>query len=161
MAYGFTHESTYNESKEWYTPSWLFEKLNTEFDLDPASPGKIIVPWIPAKRHLTISENGLICEWNGRVWLNPPYGSDTPRWLKRLAEHQNGIALLFSRTDTAWFHEYATQADAVCFLKGRIRFIKPSGEVGGTPGAGSLLLAYGPECAEILNKCSLGWIVNN
>ncbi len=49
MAKGFTHESTYNESKEWYTPRYIFEDIGIEFDMDVASPGKDIVPWIPAK----------------------------------------------------------------------------------------------------------------
>ncbi len=161
MTLGFTHESTYNESKEWYTPKWLFDRLGIAFDLDPASPGKDIVPWIPADRHLTVHEDGLVSEWDGTVWLNPPYGSDTPKWLNRLVEHRDGIALVFSRTDTEWFHKFATQADAICFLKGRIRFIRATGELGGTPGAGSLLLAFGEECAEVLNQCNLGWVVNN
>ncbi len=75
---GFTHESTYNESKEWYTPKYIFDALGLEFDLDPASPGVDIVPWIPARYHLTCLDNGLITPWKGKVWLNPPYGMDTP-----------------------------------------------------------------------------------
>lgn len=161
MNRGFSHESTHNETKEWYTPPVIFDALGIEFDLDPASPGKEIVSWVPAERHLTVREDGLSCKWEGRVWLNPPYGTDTPKWLKRLVEHRDGIALVFSRTDTEWFHRYATQADAICFLRGRIRFIKASGGLGGTPGAGSLLLAFGEECAEVLNQCELGWVVNN
>ena len=39
MTSGFTHESTYNESKEWYTPRRIFDALGLEFDLDPCSPG--------------------------------------------------------------------------------------------------------------------------
>lgn len=37
---GFTHESAYNESKEWYTPPEIFNALGIKFDVDPASPGK-------------------------------------------------------------------------------------------------------------------------
>lgn len=161
MTRGFTHESTYNESKEWYTPRYIFDALGLEFDLDPASPGKNIVPWIPSDRHLTVLDDGLVHKWDGKVWLNPPYGTDTPKWLKRLCEHRNGMALVFSRTDTEWFHKYATQADAICFLRGRIRFIKASGESGGTPGAGSMLLAWGDDCAGAVLGCGLGWCVDN
>jgi len=158
-ARGFTHESIHNESKEWYTPAWIFEKLKVEFDLDPASPGADIVPWIPAKRHLTVIEDGLTALWEGRVWLNPPYGTDTPKWLHRLSIGGNGIALVFSRTDTEWFHRYAIRADAICFIKGRVRFIKATGGLGGTPGAGSLMLAYGKDNAEILESSGLGWVI--
>ena len=158
---GFTHELPVGETNEWYTPPAIFDALGIEFDLDPASPGKEIVSWIPAAKHLTILEDGLSCPWDGRVWLNPPYGKNTPGWLQRLAEHRNGIALVFSRTDTEWFHKYVPQADAVCFIRGRIRFIKATGGIGGSPGAGSILLAFGRRCAEVVSECGLGWVVNN
>lgn len=167
---GFTHESTYNESKEWYTPRRIFDALRLEFDLDPCSPGKDIIPWVPAKRHLTYIDNGLNAHWQGRIWMNPPYGQDTPKWMEHLSVVGNGIALVFSRTDTQWFHQYAVQADAMCFVEGRIQFIKApqakryaSGEQLqlGTPGAGSLLLAWGDSCASAVLDCGLGWSVDN
>ena len=170
MKKGFTHESTYNESKEWYTPKYIFDALGLEFDLDPASPGVDIVPWIPARHHLTCLNNGLITPWKGKVWLNPPYGSDTPKWLKNLATTRNGIALVFSRTDTKWFHDYAVLADVICFMEGRVKFIKADKAKdyamdkttnSGTPGAGSLLLAYGDECAAALIKAKLGFTIDN
>lgn len=159
---GFTHESTYNETQEWYTPKPIFDALGLEFDLDPCSPGRDVVPWIPAKKHLTIIDNGLTTDWNGLAFVNPPYGMDTPKWMRKLALHGNGIGLVFSRTDTQWFHEYATMADAILFVKGRIQFvrstmaadyirgIKPSGA---GCGAGSMLLAYGEAAYTALIEC--------
>lgn len=168
---GFTHESTHNESQEWYTPPEIFELLRfPTFDLDPASPGKDVVPWVPAEKHLTILDDGLSAQWQGSVWLNPPYGDNTFYWLRRLRRHGNGIALVFSRTDTVWFHTEAIKADALCFLVGRIKFVK-GGEKCldgsadfrrlGTPGCGSLLLAHGKECAKILLESGAGWCVDN
>ncbi len=170
MTRGFTHESTYNESKEWYTPRSIFDALGLEFDLDPCSPGKDIVPWIPANKHLTYREDGLNAHWEGRVWMNPPYGQDTPKWMEHLSVVGNGIALVFSRTDTQWFHRYAVQAHAMCFMEGRIPFVKASQAQEyarglelqfGTPGAGSLLLAWGDDCARAVLGCDLGWCVDN
>lgn len=83
---GFCHESICNESKEWYTPKYIFDSLRIEFDLYPCSPDKRIVPWIPAKKHLTFIDNGLEAEWNGTVWLNPPYGMDIPKWMEKLSQ---------------------------------------------------------------------------
>ena len=161
MQTGFTHESAHNESKEWYTPPAIFERLGLQFDVDPASPGALVVPWIPAKVHHTVKEDGLHVPWCGKVWLNPPYGQDTPRWLAKLVGHGNGIALVFARTDTEWFHQYAVRADVLCFMRGRIRFISGSGKVGTScAGAGSLLLAYGEECAKALLSSGLGWMVD-
>ncbi|MHC4397833.1 MAG: DNA N-6-adenine-methyltransferase [Planctomycetota bacterium] len=165
MVQGFTHESTHNESEEWYTPRRIFEAMGVEFDLDPCSPGAETVPWIPATRHLTYFENGLRIKWFGNVWLNPPYGQDAGKWLRKLAIHGRGIALVFSRTDTQWFHKYVPMADAVCFVKGRVQFVKASeasryAAGGYTPkggcGAGSMLVAFGEDNAEILYRCGLG-----
>lgn len=162
---GFTHESTYNESKEWYTPKYIFDALGLTFDMDVCSPGKDIVPWVPAKQHLTISDNGLTSSWQGMVWVNPPYGMDTPKWMKRLMAHGNGMALVFARTDTNWFHAYAAKADSILFITKRVQFIqanqakdyanglsvKNSGS-----GAGSMLIAFGNIPYMALTKCELG-----
>ena len=166
MKSGFTHESTFSESKEWYTPVEVFKAIGLYYDLDPCSPGPDIAPWIPAKFHFTIKDNGLDKQWFGKVYMNPPYGSDTPLWLAKLAGHGDGIALVFARTDTRWFHEYIPRAEAICFIKGRIQFIdaphaleyaagqyKPKN---GGCGAASMLIAYGSTCADALYKSSLG-----
>jgi hypothetical protein len=166
---GFTHESTHNESQEWYTPKPIFRALGVEFDVDPCSPGKDVVPWVPAKRHITAAENGLTSDWGtGIAFVNPPYGMDTPAWMKRLMEHGNGIGLVFSRTDTSWFHDYAVKADAILFIRSRIKFVQAehaSWYAKGVPpkgagcGAGSMLIAYGKQAYEALVRAdSLGHI---
>ena len=60
----------------------------------------------------------------GVVWLNPPYSRNMNLWLEKFIEHGNGIMLLFSRTDTRWFHEIVCKADVIVFKKGRIAFEK-------------------------------------
>ena len=78
--------------------------------------------------------------------------------MKRLAEYGNGMALVFSRTDVKWFQDYvADKASLVCFISGRIKFFQ--GDIkkrGGTPGAGSMLVAYGEEAAYAVWKSGLG-----
>lgn len=151
---GFTHESTCNESKEWYTPKYIFDSLDFRFTMDVCSPGRDIVPWIPAPIHLTVLENGLSFPWEGSVWMNPPYGTDTPRWLHKLWKHGKGIALVFSRTDRQWFHRYAACANGILFLEKRVQFISSSqaeqyaagwNVKNSGSGAGSMLLAFGDD----------------
>ena len=156
---GFTHESTYNESKEWYTPPTLFEQLEIEFDLDPCAPPEGELRTVPAKKFLTFEQNGLLTPWDktDNVFMNPPYGSDTPKWLGRLALHcetgGSGIALVFARTDTRWFHEVVRFSDAIAFFKGRLQFLKPDGEVGkGGAGAGSMLAVWGHDNREQVER---------
>jgi len=168
MSKGWIHESTYNESKEWYTPKYIFDALDIQFDLDPCSPECDVVPWIPAKRYYTVEDNGLEQIWSGNVWMNPPYGSDTPKWMKKLEEHGNGIALVFARTDTKWFHDYVPNAHAVCFIKGRISFVPADRaedytynlwEPKGGSGAASILVAYGENNVMPLVKSGLGLVL--
>lgn len=88
----------------------------------------------------------------GRIWLNPPYSRPLiEQFVKRLAEHGNGIALLFNRCDSKMFQDVIfKKATAMKFLRNRIRFFRPDGTRGDSPGCGSVLIAFGRENAEIL-----------
>ena len=95
--------------------------------------------------------NPFSAEVKQRVWLNPPYGKQTPQWLAKMHTHRNGIALLFARTDCAWFHDYVAKADAILFLKGRVKFVDGLGVSGGNgAGSGSMLIAWGDENVKAL-----------
>jgi phage N-6-adenine-methyltransferase len=137
---------------EWLTPPWIIELLGP-FDLDPCAP--VRRPWSTAAVHYTIEDNGLWREWQGLVWLNPPYSNLLP-FLRRMVEHDNGIALLYARTDTEWFHKYVfDRARELFFLKGRLRFYDVEGrEAKNSAGAPSVLVAYGEEACERLARLS-------
>ena len=156
---GFTHDKKENLSVDWYTPKWVFDEMGVEFDLDPCAP-KGGVPWIPAKRSLSLEDDGLTQPWEGLVWLNPPYGKHTPLWLEKMHKHRNGVALLFARTDCIWFHKYCATADAVLFLKGRIAFVDGLGKTGGGgAGCGSMLVAWGDGVHALLGLKHKGFAV--
>ena len=140
---------------EWLTPPDLLDRLG-EFDLDPCSP--ISRPWDTAKTHFTIEDNGLLLPWNGRVWLNPPYTrNEIDAWMNKMALHDNGIALIFARTDRAGFHNYVLQAaDSILFLKGRIHFYHVTGERAAfNAGAPSVLAAYGELNSDALASAGI------
>lgn len=156
------HERTtvVGETDGWLTPPEIIEALGP-FDLDPATPR--VMPWQTAARRYTIDDDGMAQPWHGRVWLNPPYGRDAWRWVDRLADHGDGIALLFARTDTEWFRSTVWgRADALLFLHGRLRFHKASGDQitrntsgGAGAGAPSVLVAFGERNAAALASCGL------
>lgn len=153
---GFNHESTVNESVEWYTPPEIFEALDLVFDLDPCSPGAG-KSYVPARKHYTFEDDGLTSPWEGTAWVNPPYGPHTKVWMEKLAEHGDGIALVFARTDVKWFQQHGIKADLVCFVDGRIKFFQGDlSKRGGSPGAGSMLLAFGEKASTALLKSGLG-----
>lgn len=137
-----SHQSHKMIKDEWLTPPYIIESLG-EFDLDPCSP--INRPWNTAKKHFTIVDNGLMLPWEGRVWCNPPYGKESVKWLEKLANHGNGVALIFARTETKmFFSEVWGKAYSVFFFEGRLSFHHVSGEkASANGGAPSCLVAYG------------------
>lgn len=143
-----------NENDEWYTPSWFFRALGVEFDLDPCSPGAPPSS-VPARRHLTKADNGLTADWQGSVWLNPPFSSKRP-WYERMVLHGHGMALMPARTETHDFQTYMSAAQALLFLRGRIYFERghrPGANGNGattTPPFGIVICAYGETMAEAL-----------
>lgn len=149
---GFANDRTTGK-EDWLTPPHIIKSLGV-FDLDPCSP--MPRPWDTAGQHYTLMDNGLTKPWHGRVWLNPPYGSQTSKWMQMLAQHGNGIALIFARTETAsffpWVWDYAT---AILFIKGRIAFYTKEGRQGGAAGAPSVLIAYGQNNAAALAQSGI------
>ena len=138
---------------EWLTPPELVKCLG-EFDLDPCSP--VNAPFLHARTNYTIEDDGLSKPWFGRVFCNPPYGKHMELWLEKLKNHGNGIALIFARTETRCFFDHIwNSADALLFVKGRIRFYHVSGRLGGSPGAPSVFIAYGKENALALKNSGI------
>lgn len=153
---GFAYEGNVAETVEWYTPRHIFDALGIRFDLDPASPVDGPVPWVPASTFYSVVDDGLAQPWIGRVWLNPPYGPGINRWLDRLADHGDGVALVPVRVESVWGQRALTAADVVCFIAGRIRFIQRDGRRSADPTFGSMLLGYGTQCADAVRRCGLG-----
>lgn len=58
--------------------------------------------------------------------MNPPYGREIGKWVKKAAESARGGAtvacLLPARTDTRWWHEWVIPYAEVRFLRGRLKF---------------------------------------
>ena len=148
-----TFEKSTNTTVEWLTPPELVRMLG-KFDLDPCTPQN--PPFLHAKCNYNIEDDGLKKEWFGRVYMNPPYGKGMDKWIEKLKKHGNGIALIFARTETrCYFDHIWDYADAILFVKGRIRFYNVDGEQKGTPGAPSVFVAYGKENAIALERSGI------
>jgi phage N-6-adenine-methyltransferase len=119
---------TQSDSNEWYTPAHIIDLARETLggiDLDPASC-ELANQTVQAERYYTEDDNGLSLPWNGRVWMNPPYGELAGKFVHRfVSEYQAGnidagIILVKAATDTAWFRplfEYP-----ICFIHGRVKF---------------------------------------
>ncbi|MBG7610886.1 adenine methyltransferase [Polaribacter sp. BAL334] len=148
-----TFEKAKNTTIEWLTPPELVKMLG-EFDLDPCTP--ISPPFVHATSNFNLNDDGLTKEWFGRVYMNPPYGRGMEKWIEKLKIHGNGIALIFARTETKCFFNHIWEdADAILFVKGRIKFYNLQGKQMGTPGAPSIFIAYGSENAIALKNSGI------
>lgn len=139
---------------EWLTPPEIIRALGP-FDLDPCAP--VNRPWEMAAKHFTVDDDGLSKPWEGRVWLNPPYGQETGRWLERLSMHGDGIALIFARTETDMFFKWGWEcANAMLFIRGRLHFHYVDGSrAAANAGGPSVLIAYGKRNIQSLEDCRI------
>jgi hypothetical protein len=143
------------KNDEWLTPPEILGALG-EFDLDPCAP--MIRPWDTAKKHYTKKDDGLTQPWMGRVWVNPPFGREAAKWLNKLRDYGNGIALIPARTETEMFYDCVWgKASAILFIKGRPHFHYASGKRAEfNSGAPICLVAYGQWNAVVLLSSDLG-----
>ena len=147
-------EKSENTTDEWYTPKEIIDALGV-FDLDPCAPIEPL--YQTAIGMYNKNHDGLNRNQYGRVWLNPPYSRPLiEQFIAKMAEHNNGIALLFNRCDSKMFQDVIfPKATAMKFLRNRIRFIRPDGTRGNHPGCGSVLIAFGEDNARILRTCNI------
>lgn len=149
------HHKSKGFTDEWLTPPEVLKPLG-EFGLDLCSP--IDRPWATAARHFTVKDNGLAQDWGrDRVWLNPPYGHAIVAWMRRMAHHCNGMALVFARTETEWFQRYVFEvAIGLLFLEGRLNFHHVDGSRSAyNAGGPTVIIAYTMLDAEILKQSGL------
>lgn len=115
-----------SKSNEWTTPQYLFDELNEEFNftLDPCATDENA----KCSKYFTIEDDGLSKDWsNDVVFMNPPYGREIKKWIKKVYEESlNGatvVCLIPARTDTMYWHDFIfDKADDIRFLKGRLKF---------------------------------------
>lgn len=148
------HEQCVGATDEWYTPPHVFEALGCKFDMDVASPGRDVTPWIPAYDFVTA--DSLRTKWHQFVWMNPPFGARNGLvpWLDKFFEHGNGIALVPDRTSAPWWQRFAIQAEMILFITPKLKFIGVNGQPGASPAQGTTLMAIGYNARFALRKAS-------
>ena len=130
-----------SETVEWGTPQELFDKLNDEFSftLDAAASDLNH----KCADYFTIDDDALTKDWNGVVWLNPPYGRVLNKWIKKAyEEYQRGsivVCLVPARTDTAWWHDYAMRGE-IRFIRGRVKYVRSDGFSDSAPFGSALVI---------------------
>ena len=107
----------------WETPQDFFDKLNSEFkfEIDVCANKENA----KCNNYFTLESDGLNQRWIGVCWMNPPYGREIKKWMKKAYESSlEGaivVCLVPARTDTSWWHEYAMKGQ-IRFIRGRLKF---------------------------------------
>ena len=91
---------------DWNTPKAVYQVLDAEFGFDfdpcPSNP----------------DFDGLSVGWGRSNFVNPPYGREIPKWIKKgFEEWKTGKTVVFlipSRTDTSYWHDYIMNIQPLC-----------------------------------------------
>lgn len=114
----------FNRSKvDYETPDEIFDPLDAEFHftLDVAATTENT----KCRKFFTVDQDGLIQDWQGVCWMNPPFGREMKKWVKKAFEEwKKGttvVCLLPSRTNTAWWHDWVMKGE-IRFIRGEVKF---------------------------------------
>lgn len=150
------HRAQGTGENEWYTPAEYVDaarEVMGDIDTDPAS-SEFAQRTVKAGTFYTIDDDGLAQDWEGRVWMNPPYAQPAiAHFIEKLAaSYESGsvteaIALTHNYTDTQWFHRAAKACDAICFTRGRIGFVNPEGKKA-APTQGQAFFYFGEQTGK-------------
>ena len=113
------------KSSEWETPIDFFEKYNKifNFDIDVCATSDNAL----LHKYWTKEDDALNQKWNPMTcWMNPPYGREIGKFMRKAYQESTlgatVVCLVPSRTDTAWWHDYAMKGD-IEYVRGRLRFV--------------------------------------
>ena len=102
----------------WTTPTWLYEKLNAEFNFD----------FDPCPLNSPFDGLSLSTKWGRSNFVNPPYNrKDKPRFIKRAFDEWKAgatcVLLIPAAVSTSDFHDLIYPHAEIRFLRGRVAFV--------------------------------------
>lgn len=164
------HVSRNSGNNEWHTPPEIIDLARLvlrKIDLDPAS-NEIANQSVKATRFFTEQDDGLQKQWRGKVWMNPPYSRGlVKRFVLKFTGHfitggiVEGIVLVNNATETEWWNMLARMSAAICFPKGRIKFIGQSGKLN-SPLQGQTIFYFGENKKQFVSVFSrIGLVVTH
>lgn len=120
-----------SQKHTWRTPETVLDPVRRfcggNIQCDPCSgPGSLVNAGL--EYWLERGEDGLTLPWKSTSYVNPPYGRAQKCWAVRSAllwftESIESLLLIPARPDTVLWQDEVLAAPAICFWRGRIRFV--------------------------------------
>jgi phage N-6-adenine-methyltransferase len=129
---------------DWETPPEVFQPLEQEFSfaLDVCATPETA----KCAHYYAPADDALSLPWSGVCWMNPPYGRQIGKWLRKAwEESQRGatvVCLVPARTDTAWWHDYCMKGE-IRYLRGRVYFLVNGARSCGAPFPSAVVIFKG------------------
>ena len=111
-----------SKSIEYSTPLKIVEPLIKEFNITRdvcASSENHKLP-----DYWTKEDDALTKTWNGNCWMNPPFGRQISKWVRKAySESGNGtqVCLIPVRSNTKWWAEVSPNSE-IRFINGEVNF---------------------------------------
>jgi phage N-6-adenine-methyltransferase len=111
-----------SKKQDWETPDEIYCPLDKEFGftLDVCADSYNH----KCNSYFDEKVNGLLQDWEGVCWMNPPFG-EQGKWVKKAYEESSFgvtvVCLLPARTNTNWWHDYCMKGE-IRFIRGRPKF---------------------------------------
>lgn len=125
-----------------YSTPWpIFRKLDEEFhfDLDVCATKANA----KCSRYFTRNQDGLMQEWTGTVFMNPPYGRTIGAWTHRAwVCGTKVVGLLPVRSNAPWWHQHVMKAAEIRFVRKKLSFV---GNGKGVPFWASAIVIWLPQ----------------
>lgn len=125
------------------------------FDVDVCSPVGG-VNWIPAINYFDEQRDGLAQNWDGNVWMNPPYSKPKP-WIEKFIAHGSGIGLIAMSRSNSFYNLWNNSLVKFSVPEKHMMFVTPEGKKLGVfmP---VCFIAMGKICIDALERSGLGHV---
>lgn len=125
-AFRMTRKNIAFQTGDWKTPQEFFDVLNKEFNftLDPCATDECR----KCDNYYTLEKNGLLQDWSGHtVFMNPPYGPETARWVEKAYEESKKgttvVCIIADSTEATYWHDIIIpKAKEIRFIRGKLEF---------------------------------------
>ena len=111
---------------DWETPQSLFDEACKKYKVRPTLD--VCATRRNKKCATFFSKQSLNKQWNKSFFMNTTYCRNIIyKWIKyayeqHLKHNVTGLALIFAKTETAWWWNYIQDKAEVYFIKGRVHF---------------------------------------